>query len=449
METRKEDAFMERRRRMMKFDHAEYVGPEREGSGLALWWKDDVNVCVLESCKSFVDTRISKEGISFFCTFVHAPTTSVERRQLWDRLTALRAIQGERWLVVGDLNVAISAFEKQGRCPLRNENVVPFKYFMARNALVDLGFSGQVFTWSNKQQGTELIRERLDRAICSTTWRTTFESATVYHEDFVESDHCPIRVDLNPIGQSHCIPFRFGKRWRESEECCRIILDRWQRGGNINNKLFDCQKELQIWARTDRRRKLQRERDIRVRLQSLQGASDSPDKVLEERNLLRELESIWTSEDCFWAQRSRISWLQEGDQNSGFFHASTIKRKNRNGITKLIGADGIWIDNAQDLKIHASDYYQNLFTSKDSHFDPRILEGFPRLVTEEYNTGLCAPVDKTEIRRQSSNWEQTRLQDQMASQDFSSGSTGIQLRIPSAMRSPVFFSHGSNARELE
>lgn len=47
--------------------------------------------------------------------------------------------------------------------------------------LVDLGFDGNPFTWTNIREGAALIRERLDRALAKHTWISKFQGTEVSH----------------------------------------------------------------------------------------------------------------------------------------------------------------------------------------------------------------------------------------------------------------------------
>ncbi|XXG62562.1 hypothetical protein AAC387_Pa05g0895 [Persea americana] len=61
-----------------------------------------------------------------------------------------------------------------------------------------------------------------------------------------------------------------------------------------------------------------------------------------------------------WKQRSRISWLDEGDKNTEFFHQSTKARSSFNNINH-ISVDGIQTDDPLIIQAQAVDFFSNLF----------------------------------------------------------------------------------------
>lgn len=64
--------------------------------------------------------------------------------------------------------------------------------------LVDLGFEGPQFTWTNKQNYPFTIHERLDRFLATFTWKSLYQEAHVSHHDFLGSDHRMILIDISP-----------------------------------------------------------------------------------------------------------------------------------------------------------------------------------------------------------------------------------------------------------
>ncbi|XP_056683220.1 uncharacterized protein [Spinacia oleracea] len=78
------------------------------------------------------------------------------------------------WLVVGDSNEVTSQSEKMGGRPFRSGQCTDLQNFMDVAGLVDLGYHGNPYTWTNARDGAGLIKERLDRALANSPWIDTF-----------------------------------------------------------------------------------------------------------------------------------------------------------------------------------------------------------------------------------------------------------------------------------
>jgi hypothetical protein len=95
-------------------------------------------------------------------------------------------------------------------------------------------------------------------------------------------------------------------------------------------------------------------------------------------------------------QKSRSKWIQEGDSNTRFFHASVKGRCRRNQIVKLKKGDG-WIEGVEEIKNEAKDHFSKHFT--EEWMSRPFLQGieFNSLSAEE-NESLLAPFDEEEVR---------------------------------------------------
>ena len=58
-------------------------------------------------------------------------------------------------------------------------------------------------------------------------------------------------------------------------------------------------------------------------------------EVEERTNLKNQLHAILLQEEIIWKQRSPITWLKHGDQNTRFFHVMASVRKRKNTIAYL------------------------------------------------------------------------------------------------------------------
>lgn len=62
--------------------------------------------------------------------------------------------------------------------------------------MVDLGYQGSQFMWTNSRAGRFKVMERLDCVWASVAWHRMFEHAEVHHLTRSHSDHHPILLKL-------------------------------------------------------------------------------------------------------------------------------------------------------------------------------------------------------------------------------------------------------------
>lgn len=77
----------------------------------------------------------------------------------------------------------------------RRSQIDGFQSMLSEYELMDLGFKGTAYTWTNNQVGEANIRERLDKAFATMAWRDWFSFAQVFHESIIGSDHYPLIVN--------------------------------------------------------------------------------------------------------------------------------------------------------------------------------------------------------------------------------------------------------------
>ena len=133
-----------------------------------LFWLSKVCVCLQSLCRNFIDVHIKEEsGVIWRVTFVYGEPKTKQQYVFWDRLRFLKAQWKGPWVCIGDFNEVLSSKEHLGPTNRGEAQTRLFHECLEDCQLLDLGFCGPKYTWSNKQQGDHNIRVRLDRAIAN------------------------------------------------------------------------------------------------------------------------------------------------------------------------------------------------------------------------------------------------------------------------------------------
>lgn len=131
---------------------------------------------------------------------------------------------------------------KKGGRPRCYKAMADFRDTLDDCRLLDLGYKGHQFTWSNRQEGNDFIDERLDRFQCDLSWRTHFPRAKVIH-----IDARPILLtnvthhQLVALHSTRRFPrFHFEEAWLGEEDCKLSVQEAWQHStsGEPIQKLF-------------------------------------------------------------------------------------------------------------------------------------------------------------------------------------------------------------------
>lgn len=90
--------------------------------------------------------------------------------------------------------------------------------------LLNLGFSGNLFTWNNQRGGKHNIQERPDRSFKNDEWRLMFQQASISHLASLDFDQRPILLKLYHVRMSRSKPFRFEGMWTRDPTVVMLYL---------------------------------------------------------------------------------------------------------------------------------------------------------------------------------------------------------------------------------
>lgn len=104
---------------------------------------------------------------------------------------------------------------------------------------------------------------------------------------------------------------------------------------------------------------LQAEQEVKQRELQYDVSQQSVD--LEVLNLTQaKLLKFLAEEEVFLRQKSRVTWLKEGDSNSKFLHASILEKRSKSCICRIKNFQGVWLEDQTQIVQHAMEFYKDL-----------------------------------------------------------------------------------------
>lgn len=355
-----------------------------------------------------IDVEVGKDGMDpWRFTGIYGFAGRDVRNRTWDLVEALGLQQCNlAWLMTGEFNEIMSNADKFGGTPRALAAITKLWSTMTRCGLMDMGFVGNRFTWSNK-----FTKERLDRGFQSPLWRSRFPYSRAITLNPSDSDHNPILVEVRSdcrLLNTFCKRFRFEEGWSGRAEAESIIKQAWAQPttrnmlGQIAYKIRTAGSKLMEWHKTDFNKQRKEARIIEEKLNDLMRQPYSPHQYEEKKLLHIQLSKILAAQEKYWRQRSCIiTWLKDGDRNSEFFHRRACNRKTKNTIKSIIDESGNWTTNPEDIERIIIQYFSTIYSTEQVNATAlqEILNVTPSKVTLEMNAMLLMPYTGEEIRQ--------------------------------------------------
>ena len=154
----------------LPYTHSWHVEPIGFFDSIWLLWNESpsfqVDILTYNEYSIHALVNVSSPSLSFLLTAVYASFNFNKCKIFWDYLQNLANVVSLPWVLLGDLNDMISDDEKMRGLPLNINRISTFRNCMNKCGLMDLGFQGPRFTWTNKSSVWKYnIKERLDRQL--------------------------------------------------------------------------------------------------------------------------------------------------------------------------------------------------------------------------------------------------------------------------------------------
>lgn len=289
--------------------------------GIWLLWNPH-NITIEPLASSFLELhcKVTVKNSSFILSAIYASPTYALREKLWSNLSKTFSCFNLPWIIMGDFNDISYPREKFGRCPPSRKKIETFNNFLNSCNLIDLGFSGPLFTWTNNREHGRVIRTRIDRCHANPNWINLFPDSKVFHLPRIHSDHCPLLLKTHHAHFHRNKIFRLESFWVSHHSFPLFVQSHWHNNEvDIDENINNIKYHIKDWSLKnfgnifkDKKRLLARLLDVQNKL----CYNPSPQLHLLEKDLLNQLNILLKNEDDLWHMKSRLNWLNLGDRNT-------------------------------------------------------------------------------------------------------------------------------------
>ncbi|XP_058759359.1 uncharacterized protein LOC131632631 [Vicia villosa] len=373
----------------------------RSGGLLTIWRKDVVEVLSSFKGEGFLGIHVQWKNHLYYVVNIYSPCDLSRKKILWNDLLACKeSFKDGEWIMGGDFNAIKNCGERKGRGVVvnhRESNL--FSEFILKSELVDIPCKGNKFSWFS---GDGNSMSRIDRFLLSSNVVDRWKIIGQLIGDRDISDHCPIWLmkDNSNWGPK---PFRFNNEWFSLGSFVPFVEKEWKSLKVEGRGDFVLKEKLRLFK--DKLRSWNKEVFGKIDLEMEEGVRDMNNA--DERLVSRFHSScfddnlILRNEACskFWRnlrikenmilQKSRCSWIKEGDANSSFFYKVMKQRRNHNHIGPLFSS-GVMIDSVDGVKDTVFNHFERKFVETEE-VRP-LLEGIPfNCISREEADGLERP----------------------------------------------------------
>ncbi|PNX99664.1 ribonuclease H, partial [Trifolium pratense] len=380
------------------------TGGGRAGGLLMMWNHCNIDVNIINENFNYIDVQIDHNNIQWRATGIYGYPQNQNKLLTCNLIDELAgSAQNPRWLLFGDFNIILNTDEKLGGHTTDTNVITMFRNTINRCNLQDLGYLGEVFTWTNRQEDHHHIKARLDRFLASEDWTNTFSNFKNTHLVRYSSDHNPILLDFssNPVcrqRQHQHKRKKYEMMWTRHEDHFTIVKEAWQSArGTLNSKLESTLHYMHHWGQQEFGSIPKKIKAVQAELHDLNNKSDNTSMMQHIQSKELELDKLLESEEMWWNQRSRILWLQHGDKNTKFFHQKASQRRKRNHINTIQDSQGNTQSDIGLIETTLIQHFSDLFTSQETHNTATAVEVVKNIITSDMKDHLSTNYTEEEV----------------------------------------------------
>lgn len=349
----------------------------RSGGMVAMW---DPNQASFKAYSFFGGILLSGRlrGIQSIFNLINIYDPYSNRKVFWDRMQLAGILSLPNLIIMGDFNSTLNVDEIWGSSACMDPLARYLNDIFLSQGLVDIRPLPLAPTWTNRRSADNFMGKRLDRVLVNDSIMDFLggpRSSTLASNI---SDHMPITFTWSIVGMVPGQPFKFNRIWLEDPEYTSIVDGIWRADCDFpTSRVWDFfqhrLQKIKAMSKTWERKKKMKLRaeylDIQVQMEMI---IDSFLTTYPNEHTLHNLKSLGTRkreimriEEITWRLKSKVQWLDEGHQNTKYFHKCANERRNRNSIWNIKRADGSFSQTCHDIQNEALAYFSSFYTRQD------------------------------------------------------------------------------------
>jgi hypothetical protein len=370
-------------------------------------WTNNVNLNIIAYNDRYIDCYVdcTDTDPGWRATGLYGFSSQQQKPETCDLIKNLfQNTNHDHWLLFGDFNMVLNHAEKLGGRDINSSHTNLFQDTLNDCNMQDIGWHGDIYTWSNNQETSHHIKERLDRFCASSAWLSKFPRSTNYHLPFHSSDHIPILLVFgthydfrNDSHHSHTIK-RFEHLWLQDPQSHTIIREEWFKNHpDTKTKLQHTFDHIYNWGHNTFGNIPKQIKQTHQQLHAKKVNIPTKEDISEIHQMEDKLDKLMKQEETWWAQRAKANWLQHGDMNTSFFHFKASQRKRKNKINFILDHMGNRATSNKDIHHTFMNYFTNIFTSSNPTNMSTALSGISNRILPHMYDHLNQDFSSTEV----------------------------------------------------
>ncbi|XP_074304514.1 uncharacterized protein LOC141639250 [Silene latifolia] len=283
-----------------------------------IWDPGMFMVTIQEITAQCIHAHILDRGrnITFWVTMIYGLNKPTERESLWHRIRKYHHNTKGPWITCGDFNALLVVDERIGGAPVTLADISPLKQLVVQDCeLYELKGCWSFYTWTNKHETEGKVYSRIDRVFTNEDWLNVFPGS---YANFLPEglfDHCPCLISFEEILNPRKIPFKYFNMWDRATDFMEIVQNSW--GPEVRGTAIFT---------------------VVTKLKRLKKVNDPFNEGLchAESECAKEVRWLHQARTEYLQQKAKLSWAQDGDENSAFIHASIKKRRRKNKVFQIV-----------------------------------------------------------------------------------------------------------------